>query len=111
MSRGERGQASVALLGGVPVRVIAALAVLQLAAVADSLHLADAAAEAGALAVAGDAPPGPAVRAALPDWARGADVAIDEGTVRVSIVPPGPLAALGEALTVSSSAWARPAGG
>lgn len=105
----ERGQASVEVLGGLPLLLIAGLAAFQLAATAYSLHLADAAAEAGALAVAGGAPAAPAVRAALPAWARArTDVTVDDGRVGVAIVPPGPFAAVGGTFAVGSNAWARP---
>ena len=62
----ERGQASVELLAALPFVLVAGLLCLQLLAAGYSLTLADGAAEAGALALASDLPPEPAVEAALP---------------------------------------------
>jgi hypothetical protein len=101
----------VELIAGVPALLLAGLLVLQLLAVGYSLTLADAAAEAGALAVAVGHDPEPAVDDALPGWA-GDRVEVDErgGRVTVELRPPAPLAAVAERLAVSSSAWARPPG-
>jgi hypothetical protein len=112
MSRGS-GQASVELLAGVPALLLAGVIALQLLAVGYSLTLADAAAEAGALAVAVGRDPEPAVDEALPGWA-GDRVAVDErgGRVTVELRPPSPLAAVADRLEVRSSAWVRrPEGG
>ena len=107
-----RGQASVELLAGVPALTLAVLVALQLLVGAYSLHVADNAAEAGALALAAGTDAERAARAALPDWARErVRVTTGDGRVAVTIQPPAPLATLSEALAVSSSAWARPAGG
>jgi hypothetical protein len=104
----QRGQASVELLAALPFVLIAALLCLQLLATGYSLTLADGAAEAGALALAADRPPGPAVEAALPGWARDrVDLERVGGRVTVRLHPPSPLAVLGRALEVSSSAWVR----
>lgn len=104
----SRGQASVELLAGIPALLLAGLIALQLLAVGYSLTLADGAAEAGALAVAADRPPRPAVRDALPGWTeRRTAIEISGGRVRVELRPPSPLRALSERLAVSSSAWAR----
>lgn len=105
----ERGQASVELLAGVPVLLLAGLVALQLLAAGYTLSLADGAAEAGALALAAGRPPAPAVRAALPGWAAGhSDVSVQGGRVAVDLRPPSPIPGLGRALEVSSSAWVRP---
>ena len=110
--RGQRGQASLELLAGVPALLLAGLVALQLLATAYTLHLADGAAEAGALALAAGAPPTPAARAALPDWAAGrVRVTATGGRVAVAVSPPAPLPGISEALEVESSAWARPADG
>ena len=110
MTRGQRGQAAVELVGGLPLLLVVAAVAFQLLVTVYSLHLADGAAEAGALAIAAGAPAEPAVRAALPGWARGSvEVSVEAGRVRVAIRPPGPLGAVGP--DVGSSAWARPAGG
>jgi hypothetical protein len=104
----DRGQASVELLAAVPGLVLAAVLCLQLLAAGYALTLADGAAEAGAIALASDLPPEPAVEAALPDWsADRVEVEVDGGRLTVRLRPPSPLAAVGRALEVSSSAWVR----
>ncbi|HSI81882.1 MAG TPA: hypothetical protein VK919_14660 [Solirubrobacterales bacterium] len=108
----ERGQASAELVAGIPALVLAGAVALQLLVAGYSLTLADGAVEAGALAAAAGRPAAPAVRNALPGWA-GDRVAVDVdgGRVSVRLRPPSPIAAVGRALTVESSAWARtPAG-
>lgn len=111
--RGERGQASVELVAGLPALLLAGLVALQLLAVGYSLTLADGAAEAGALAAAVGRPAEPAVREALPGWARKRiGVEVKGGRVSVELRPPAPLRELSERLAVSSSAWVRrPDGG
>ena len=90
MSRAERGQASLELLAGVPALLLAAVVALQLAVTAYAAHLADGAAEAGALALAAGAPAEPAARAALPGWARDrVRVAARDGQVHVCGAPAG----------------------
>ena len=108
----ERGQASIELLVALPCVLIAGVLCLQLLAAGYALTLADGAAEAGATALASDLPPEPAVEAALPGWAdESVEVEQDGGRVTVNLRPPAPLAAIGRALEVSSSAWIRrPAG-
>jgi hypothetical protein len=109
----ERGQASLELLAGIPALVLAGLVALQLLAAGYSLTLADGAAEAGAMALAAGRPAAPAVREALPGWARDrVDVSIRGGRLTVRLQPPSPLPAVGRSLAISSSAWVRrPAGG
>jgi hypothetical protein len=108
----EGGQASLELLAGIPALVIAGLIALQLLVTAYTLHLADGAAEAGALALAAGAPAEPAARAALPGWAAGRiHVTADDGRVVVAVRPPAALPGISEALEVESGAWARPADG
>jgi uncharacterized protein (UPF0333 family) len=110
--RGERGQASLELLAGFPALLLAALVALQLLVTAFAFHLADNAAEAGALAVAAGAEAEPAARAALPGWARERiAVSRDDGRVVVALRPPAPIAAVSDALEISASAWALPADG
>ena len=107
---GQRGQASLELVAGIPALVLAGLVALQLLVTAYTLHLADGAAEAGALAVAAGAPAEPAARAALPDWAVGRiEVSDAGGRVEVAVRPPAALPGISKALEVESSAWARPA--
>jgi hypothetical protein len=108
MARGEEGQATVELLAGIPALVLAGLVALQLLATGYSLTLADGAAEAGSMALAAGKPAAPAVREALPGWARGrSHVDVDGGHLTVSIEPPSPLATVAQRLEVSSSTWVR----
>jgi hypothetical protein len=110
---GERGQASVEVLAGIPALVLAGLIALQLLAAGYSLTLADGAAEAGAMAITVGRPAAPAVREALPGWARErVRVEVDGGRLTVRLRPPSPLGTLARRLEVSSSAWVRrPQGG
>jgi pilus assembly protein CpaE len=103
--RGENGQASVELLGVLPLVVALALVVFQLLSVGYASVLAANAAEAGALALAagGDARAG--VREALPGWSRShAEVEVSGGQVGVRLRPPALLRVLGERLTVTGNA-------
>ena len=112
LPRGESGQASLELIAGLPALLLAGVVALQLLAAGYSVPLADGAVEAGAIALAGGRPPEPAVRGALPGWARErVEVEQDGGRLRVVLRPPSPLTAVARALEVSSSAWIRlPAG-
>ena len=101
----EAGQASVELLGVLPLLVVLALAVFQLLSMGYASVLAGNAAEAGALALAagGDARAG--ARESLPGWSRArAEVHVSGGTVGVRLRPPALLRALGERLTVTGEA-------
>lgn len=104
----EGGQASVELLAAIPFVFVAGLVCMQLLAAGYALTLADGAAESGAIALASGLPAAPAVDAALPGWARDrVELDRDGGRVVVRLRPPSPLAAVGSALEVSSSAWVR----
>ena len=101
----ERGQASVELLGVLPLLVALALAVLQLLSVGYASVLAGNAAEAGALALAAGGDPRAGAREALPGWSRAhAEVSVAGGRVGVRLRPPALLRALGERLTVKGEA-------
>jgi hypothetical protein len=105
---GERGQASIEVLAGIPALLLAGLIALQLLAAGYSLTLADGAAEAGAMAIAAGRPATPAVREALPGWARQrVAVEIDGGRLTVRLRPPSPLRAIARRLEVMSSTWVR----
>jgi hypothetical protein len=105
----NRGQASIELVAGLPALLLGALVCLQLLAAGYAMTLADGAAEAGALALAGGKPAPEAVRDALPGWARGrVDVEEDRGEVGVRLRPPTVVPGLAEQLTVSSIARVRP---
>ena len=103
--RSERGQATLELLGLLPVLLAVALAGAQLLAVGYSSVLAGNAAEAGALALAGGGDPGAGAREALPGWSRThARVSVSGGEVRVRLRPPTLLSELADRLEVSASA-------
>jgi hypothetical protein len=103
--RGERGQASLELLGLVPLLVAIALAAAQLLAVGYSSVLAGNAAEAGALALAGGGDPRAAARDALPGLSGAhARVSVSGGEVQVQLRPPTLLKALADRLEVSARA-------
>ena len=104
----ERGQASIEVVAALPALLLAAIVALQLLATGYALTLADGAAEAGAMALAAGKPAGPAVRGALPGWARGrSDVDVDGGRLTVRLQPPSPLSAVAHELAVSSSTWVK----
>ena len=101
----ERGQASVELLGALPVILLLGAVLLQLLAVGYSASLAGAAAEAAALAVAGGGDAREAARAAVPGWSRARlTVRASRGRVSVAMRPPSPLRFVGRALTVRARA-------
>jgi hypothetical protein len=101
----ERGQASVELLGALPVVLLVGAVVMQLLAVGYSATLAGAAAEAGALAVAGGGSAVEAARASVPGWSRaGMRVESRGGRVSVRMQPPSPLAFVRDALELQASA-------
>ena len=104
MSR-ERGQASVELLGALPVVLLLGLAVFQLLAVGYAKVQAGSAAEAAALALVAGGDPRAAARESLPGWSRAqARVEHEDGDVRVSLRPPSPLPALARELEVHAEA-------
>ena len=106
---GVSAQASIELLAALPALALAAALALQLLLVGYSLTIADGAAEAGALAGSSGHDEQRAARKALPGWARDRSrVSTEGGRVRVQLRPPAPLAAVADALTVSSEAWSRP---
>jgi hypothetical protein len=102
---GERGQASVELIGMLPLLIAVALAAAQLLAVGYSSVLAGNAAEAGALALAGGGDPRAGAREALPGWSHAhARVSVSGGEVRVELRPPTLIRALAGDLEVSATA-------
>jgi pilus assembly protein CpaE len=104
----QHGQASVELLGVLPLLVALGLAALQLLSVGYASILAGNAAEAGALALAGgsgatDARAG--VREALPGWSRARTrVTVASGRVTVRLRPPSLLEAVADRLEVTADA-------
>lgn len=103
--RGERGQALVELIAGLPAALALGLVVMQLLAVGYAAVLAGSAAEAGALAIAGGGNARMQARAALPGWSRArARVSATGGEVRVRLRPPALIPGLGGALAVTGHA-------
>lgn len=104
----QRGQASVELLGVLPLLIALGLAALQLLAVGYASILAGNAAEAGALALAGASSTAEAragAREALPGWSRArARVSVAGGRVTVRLRPPSLLKLLAERLEVTAEA-------
>lgn len=102
---GERGQASLELLGALPVLLVVALVAFQLLAVGYASVLAGSAAEAGALAMAAGADVPAGVRESLPGWSRArARVESGRGRVRVRLRPPSPIRLLARKLEVTAEA-------
>ncbi|HEU4657257.1 MAG TPA: TadE/TadG family type IV pilus assembly protein [Capillimicrobium sp.] len=86
---GERGQATVELVGLLPVLVAVALGAAQLLAAGVARELADHAAEAGAVALLQGGDAAEAARAAVPGWARGElRVEVADRAVTVEVDPP-----------------------
>lgn len=105
----QRGQATVEAIAAIPLLLLAGAVALQLLVAGYLLTLVDGAAEAGALALASGRPARDAVTATLPSWAKGgAEVSVRGGEVSVRLRPPSPVPGLGDALTVTSAAFARP---
>ena len=110
MSR-ERGQATVEAVAAIPVLILTGMVALQLLLAGCALVLADGAAEAGALALAGGRPAKAAVEKALPRWAiEDAEVTVHGGKVAVRLRPLSTLPGLGDLLAMTSAAYARPVG-
>ena len=107
----ERGQATVELLAAIPLLLIAGTIALQLLLTGYALTLADGAAEAGGLALAGGRPAKRAAEESLPSWAEDrAEITVHGGEVTVRLAPPSLLAAVGDRLAMTGSSFARPAG-
>ena len=103
--RSARAQASVELLGSLPVVLLLGVVLLQLLAVGYSAVLSGQAAEAGALAAAGQADAVEAARAAVPGWSRARMRVVSRGgRVDVRMRPPAVLSSLGRALEVHARA-------
>jgi hypothetical protein len=84
----DRGQASVELIGVLPLLVVVAMGLGQALAFGSARESAKSAAHAGALAIAQNRDPNEAVRSAVPDLARARLVSqIDGRRVRVLVRP------------------------
>jgi hypothetical protein len=103
----ERGQATIELVGVLPLILVVACAVCQALAAGAARELADHAAEAGAVALLQDADPRDAARHALPGWARRRlDVRVTGEQVHVRLHPPTIVPGLGSVLDARAHAAA-----
>jgi hypothetical protein len=104
--REARGQATVELVGLLPLLVAVVFAAAQLLAAGVASELAGHAAQAGAMALLqGVGTPREAARDALPGWARDrADVEVRGRRVFVTLRPPSPLGPVADALTAHATA-------
>jgi hypothetical protein len=106
---GPSGQASVELLGILPLALLIALAIAQLLAAGSARELAGNAAEAGAAAILQGTDPAEAARAALPGWSRDrAAVHVSERRVEIRIRPRALIPLLSNHLEAHASADAGP---
>lgn len=106
---GTRGQASVEVVGMLPIVAIVAIAVLQLLAAGATAELAGHAAEAGAVAISEGQDPAAAARTALPHWSRsGLQVQVQGSRVGVHLRTPSPIHALSDLLAAAAHADAGP---
>jgi hypothetical protein len=107
--RDVRGQATVELVGMLPLAVLVALGIGQLLAAGAARELAGNAAEAGAAAMLQGADPEAAARAALPGWSRErTDIRIHGRRVEVRVRPRTVIPVLADRLDASVSADAGP---
>ena len=105
---GERGQATVELLGLIPVVVAVGVAVFCVLAAGRARELADHAAGAGAVALIQGGDPEAAARRAVGRSAGSIDVSVRNRVVTVEVRPPLPVRALSSMLAVTRSADAGP---
>ena len=103
------GQATVEAVAGIAALMLAGLLCFQLLAAGYTVTIADGAAEAGAVALIRGEPIEPAVRAALPGWARSrVSVSRTGSTVRVRLKPPSLFSSMADKLAVSAEAGGKP---
>jgi len=106
---GSRGQASVELVGILPLAVLVALAIGQLLAAGAARELAGNAAEAGAAAILQGTDPKAAARDALPGWSDGhVDISVADRRVRVRLRPVPVIPGVAGRLTATVVADAGP---
>ncbi len=104
----DKGQASVEILGTVPVLLLVALCLFQLLAAGYTIVIADNASQAAAVAVANGDDPDDAAREAAPGLSRKSVRVKQRGEkITVTLRPPGPVRQVVEKLLVSSSAVVR----
>jgi hypothetical protein len=103
------GQATIELLGILPLAVLVALTIAQFLAAGSARELAGNAAEAGAAAILQGADAARAARDALPGWSRSrATVRVSERRVRVVVRPRAVIPLLANHLEARASADAGP---
>lgn len=108
-ARASSGQATVEAVVGIGTLMLAGLLCFQLLATGYTATIADGAAAAGAVALVRGEPVEPAVRKALPGWARSRVSVTRLGSmVRIRLRPPALFASMSEALEVSAEAGAKP---
>jgi len=108
-SPNDSGQATVEAVAGITVLMLAALVCFQLLATGYTATIADGAAAAGAVALIRGEPVEPAVREALPGWARDrVSVTRTSSMIRVRLRPPALLDSMAAGLTVSAEAGGKP---
>ncbi|MGB0120973.1 MAG: hypothetical protein WBP55_08485 [Solirubrobacterales bacterium] len=107
--KADSGQASIEAVAGMAILLLAGLVCFQLLATGYSATVVDGAATAGAVALVQGKPVDPAVRDALPGWARSRVSVRHLGErVEVTIRPPSPFEALSEHISLTSTASAKP---
>jgi hypothetical protein len=108
--RAARGQATVELVGMLPLAVLVALAVGQLLAAGAARELAGASAEAGAAAILQRGDPKAAALDALPGWSDDhVEVRVSGRRVRVRLRPVPVIPGLADRLSATVTADAGPA--
>jgi hypothetical protein len=109
--RGEArtsGQATVEVVGLLPLIAVVAFAALQALAAGLAAELADHAAEAGAVAILEGGDAHDAAEHAIPGWSGAhVDVAVHGKTVRVRVRPPAVLRSVGDLLASTAEAKAE----
>jgi Flp pilus assembly protein TadG len=107
--RASAGQATVELVGLLPLLVAVGFGVFSALAAAKAEELASSAAEAGAIALLQEHDAEEAARSALPGWSRReAHIRVDGRRVTVRVQPRGPVGAINDRLTASVTADAGP---
>jgi hypothetical protein len=102
------GQATVEVVGMLPLVAVVAFAALQALAAGLAAELADHAAEAGAVAILEGADPRDAAEHAIPGWSGAhVDVSVHAKTVRVRVRPPAVLRSVGDLLASTAEAKAQ----
>ena len=106
---GAHGQATVEAVAGLALFLVAGVVAFQMMAVGHSASLADAAAQAAAVAVVNGRPAERAARRSLPSWAAGRiEFTRVGGSVRVTLGPPSVIGPVSDLLRVASTVRVHP---